>query len=872
MSSLSRFTSVLIGALLSIALLSAEYWLLLDDDRSHEQQKERHWGELGSELLANRLQEMLDRTDLLAQSIIRQRHTTGNAPNLTELAQGVLRDESRFGGIGIIRKITPEQRSAFESGIANSIRLLKDRHLVTSPSLPMYYPVESYLPDDGNALPQGLDLGSLDNARRKMDQARNRNQPMLMFTILPGAALPRMDIIANLNDDGRMLLINLRSDLLLQGSAAATQDSPNPLQHVRLLGWSQDNPNVAVLDSHPLQAAPSGMPLMTMRRTIGGADLLFAAYPLDDTSPALSNQGYVILGVTALALLLLLTLLQKQIASGGGLRLLLRKQQRQLEMNNRALRDQITDRANSEQALAESEARQRAILQASSDAIVLINRNGLITQVNPAAAKLIGQTAESIEHLPVGSLLAELYSLTPGLNFEAIANKRAGRPFEAHLLRSDNIQMPVELSLSRVDMPDDSFYVAVCRDITQRKEQEAALIRLKNSLAEQVEVQSRQLSALLEASPMAMAYIVDRNLRQVNRAFLDLFERTEEEVIGQSTLPYFESKEQYERTGRALYSLLNDGKVVQTEVRLRTGHGKYMWCRLFGRAVNPSVPKLGTIWIYQDFSAQREMEDALRQAKILAEETSRAKTEFLANMSHELRTPMHAILGFTEMGQSRARQLQDEKLDQYFDRINSSGNRLLQLLNDLLDLAKMEVGKMDYHIAPNDLTQCLRDACDEMTPVAARSQIKIYLYCTPEQLTADIDAFRLGQVIRNLLSNAIKFSPPGEVIRVTARLQQRADSPGEEVLISVEDAGPGIPADEIESIFGKFIQSSTTKTGAGGTGLGLAICREIIQAHQGAIQAENISPRGAAFTATFPRRQDRVNQEDSGHDAQAAAR
>ena len=849
MPSQSRLTSFLLGAVLTIALLTAEYLLLLDNDRIREQEKLQHWGELGTELLATRLQEMLDRTDLLAQSLIRQRHTTGSAINLSELAPTVLKEESRFGGIGIVRRIGPTQRAEFESNIANSIRMLKDRHLTPSPQQPMYYPVESYLPDDGNALPQGMDLGSLDNARRKMDQARNRNQPMLMFNTLTPGAIPRLDIMANLGDDGHMLLVNLRSDLLLQ-SSQSNPDQPNPLQHVRLVVWNQEAPDHPSLDSLPMQPLPSGNPLLTTRRQIGGYDLLFGAYPLEEDAPALSQQGYAILASSAFILCLLLILQQRQIGHNRALRTLLRRQHQQLELNNRTLREQINDRTHSEQALAESEARQRAILQASSDAIILINRKGLITHVNPAAAKLIGQSAESIEHLPVGSLLTELYSLN--VDFESIAAAREGRPFEAHLLCSDNRQMPVELSLSRVEVPDDSFYVAVCRDISLRKEQEAALIRLKNSLAEQVEVQSRQLAALLEASPMAMAYIVDRHLRRVNGAFLDLFERKEDEVIGQTTLPYFESQEQWERTGRALYNLLNDGKVVQSEVKLRTGSGKLIWCRMFGRAVNPSVPKLGTIWLYQDFSAQREMEDALRQAKTLAEENSRAKTEFLANMSHELRTPMHAILGFTEIGEARSRQLQDDKLAQYFQRIHSSGNRLLQLLNDLLDLAKMEVGKMDYHIAHYDLSHCLREACDEMTPLAGSRNIKIYLYCTPEKLTADIDPFRLGQVVRNLLSNAIKFSPDGEVIRVTARLQ-KDEQQREQVMLCVENYGPGIPCDEIETIFDKFIQSSATKTGAGGTGLGLAICREIIQAHHGVIFAENLVPRGAAFTALLPR-------------------
>ncbi|WP_199104509.1 CHASE domain-containing protein, partial [Aquitalea sp. ASV11] len=262
MPSQSRLTSFLLGAVLTIALLTAEYLLLLDNDRIREQEKLQHWGELGTELLATRLQEMLDRTDLLAQSLIRQRHTTGSAINLSELAPTVLKEESRFGGIGIVRRIGPAQRAEFESNIANSIRMLKDRHLVASPQQPMYYPVESYLPDDGNALPQGMDLGSLDNARRKMDQARNRNQPMLMFNTLTPGAIPRLDIMANLGDDGHMLLVNLRSDLLLQ-SSQSNPDQPNPLQHVRLVVWNQEAPDHPSLDSLPMQPLPSANPLLT---------------------------------------------------------------------------------------------------------------------------------------------------------------------------------------------------------------------------------------------------------------------------------------------------------------------------------------------------------------------------------------------------------------------------------------------------------------------------------------------------------------------------------------------------------------------------------------------------------------------------------
>lgn len=859
MSGLNRFTSLIIGLLLTVLLLSAEYWLLLNKDKARELDRQQHWGELSSELLALRLQEALDHSVLLAQSLSRQLSGRDSTLQLADLAQTVLKDDSIYDGLAIVRKIEPTQRQPFETAMANSIRTLKNHHLTASPEQPLYYPVESYLPDDANALPQGLDLGSIGDARRKMDQARNRRVPIFMFNVLPSNNGMRLDIITSLSNDGRMLLMNLRNDKLVQSGNTAP-DQTNPLQYVRLVAWAQDIPSMPFLDTHPSQPLPSDNPLFTVKRTIGGSDLLFGVYPLELEHSTLNTQDYIILLISSFVMGSLLLLHQRQLNTNYGLRNLLKRQHQQLEQTNLNLQAQIADRTSSEQALAQSEARQRAILQASSDPIVLIDRAGLITDANPAAMALIEEDSRTILQMPIGSLLSELYSFNGAKSFDQIANERAGLPFEAKLLRKNDTPLTLELSLSRVNMPDDFFYVAVCRDISARKAQEADLIRLKNSLAEQVEVQNRQFAALLDASPMAMAYIVDRKLKQVNRSFLDLFERKESDVLDHSTMPYFVDREQWERTGKALYNLLNDGKVVQAEVKLRTGSGRIFWCRLSGKAVKPSVPKLGTIWLYQDFSADRELEDTLRHAKILAEDSNRAKTEFLANMSHELRTPLHAILGFTDIGVAKARHLQDERIGQYFEKINASGNRLLSLLNDLLDIAKMDVGKMEYQFARYDLMQCLNEACDELTPIAAKNGIAIHLHYSTDSILATFDALRIGQVIRNLLSNAIKFSPAHGSIWVTGSVREYGDQ--EEVLVTVEDSGPGIPTDELEAIFDKFTQSSTTKTGAGGTGLGLAICKEIILAHKGQISARNAPEQGAIFSFSFPRDVRIIHTED----------
>ncbi|QEL57001.1 ATP-binding protein [Chromobacterium paludis] len=865
MPRLNRLTTLLLGIALCAALLLVEYWLLLEHDRSERQRQQEHLGALATTLVMLQLGDALEHSRIMAEQLLAgdQSHA------FQDLARRVVHEDGVFAGIGTVLLVEQKQRDAFENRIAGSIRYLQNQRLQPCPTQVQYYPVASYLPDDGNALPLGLDLSHQGDTKWLLDLARRSDQPMLLPSQTAANGVTRLDIVTRLGDDHTLLLLNLRPERLTQPMGEAMM-ADTPLRHVRLLVWNQNRPDIPLLDSVPGRPIPTDAPIFSRRTTVGGNELLLGAYALEPIHPLLTPSAWSVLAATAgiLALLLLMQQRQNGLNKRLGDQLLL--QQQLLEQNTQTLQQQIADRELSEQALAQSEARQRAILQASSDAIILIDRVGHILQANPAAARLVEQSAVSLENLPAGVLFPELYSRNRNQAFEQIAQLHEGRPFESTLLRSDGQLLSVELSLSRVIMPDDWFYVTVCRDISQRKAQEEALIRLKNSLEEQVEVQSRQLAALLDASPLAMAYIVDRHLRQVNNAFLELFQQQGRNVIGQPTLPYFENPDQWERTGKALYSLLNDGKVVQIEVRLRTGHGRLFWCRLHGRAVNPSVPKLGTIWVYQDISAQRTVEDTLRRAKILAEETSRAKTEFLANMSHELRTPLHAILGFTEMGQLRAQSLGDAKLEQYFGRINASGNRLLTLLNDLLDMAKMEVGRMDYAISRNSLSQCLREACEEITPLASRSQIHIQLECQPELLVADIDPFRIGQVIRNLLSNAVKFTPPGSEILVQGKLTEQDGQ--EWAIVSVEDAGPGIPEKELETIFDKFIQSSATKTGAGGTGLGLAISREIIHAHHGRISAQNRPEGGAAFTFRIPRQHARNLEEGTSDASQAAAR
>lgn len=261
----------------------------------------------------------------------------------------------------------------------------------------------------------------------------------------------------------------------------------------------------------------------------------------------------------------------------------------------------------------------------------------------------------------------------------------------------------------------------------------------------------------------------------------------------------------------------------------------------------------------QDITDRIKMEEELRSAKMLAEESVKTKEQFLANMSHEIRTPMSAIIGFTNL-------IADTKLSEeqkeYIDTINYSARNLLTIINDILDFSKIKSGKLTLEEVSIDLTKLIHSIFSTFEPEANKKGIILIRNVEKDvPLFLKGDSVRLNQILMNLFSNAIKFTETGHI-----KLDIKACGKSNDAHLlefSVQDTGIGIPANKLQSVFESFTQASSDTTRKyGGTGLGLAIVKDLVEMQGGRIKAENNQGPGTTFTFTISLKEEQIKQTD----------
>jgi PAS domain S-box-containing protein len=290
------------------------------------------------------------------------------------------------------------------------------------------------------------------------------------------------------------------------------------------------------------------------------------------------------------------------------------------------------------------------------------------------------------------------------------------------------------------------------------------------------------------------------------------------------------------------------GVVEPLEFKVALGDERQAFLRIDGSILNNFEGKsLRVIGTLQDITVQRRIEEELRRA----EYTSKIKSEFLASMSHELRTPLNAIIGFSSLLKDGALgKINESQLDAV-NTIFWSGNHLLTLVNNILDLSKIESGKMCLNNRVADVPNLLRNSIAVIRERVMLKKIDLSLKIAPQVNTAYLDETKIVQVLQNLLANAVKFTDEGGKISLIAEIENNGHTPF--LVFKIKDTGCGISQDDFERLFEPFEQLSAPMTKKNeGTGLGLAISKKIIELHQGSIKVESVLGEGSCFTINIP--------------------
>jgi PAS domain S-box-containing protein len=543
----------------------------------------------------------------------------------------------------------------------------------------------------------------------------------------------------------------------------------------------------------------------------------------------------------------------------------------------RVLQNDDTDIARLKAQLASSEALVTALLDSSLDAVVAIDADSIITTWNGRAEQVFGWTTAEALGRPMSEMIVppqhraghdagmKRYLAT---GQHAILNQR----IEITALRKSGEEFPIELTITPQNINGNLRFTAFIRDISARKSNEQALDEARSMLERKVVERTLDLAesrAFLRtiidhvADPI---FVKDSQHRWVegNLAFWALL-GGEEKAKGKTDYDLF-PKEQADDFWAGDERVFK-GELFDEEELLQRADGETITIATKKVGVRFADGSPGIVGIIRDVTRQRALEEEVRQhrdnlqllvaeqvgdliaAKSRAEAANVAKSEFLANISHEIRTPMNSIVGLASL--LNASDTPPPKYKLFLQTLEASANSLLVLINDMLDMAKIESGTAEIDRVPFDLCKLLDELRQAMASQAIRRKIVVATDCQlPKEEILLGDPRRLRQVLINIVGNAIKFTEHGGVT-VTAT----EDPDDAFVRIEIMDTGIGIPDDKLGTIFDKFIQSdSSISRKYGGTGLGLAITRNLVELMGGAIAVQSKLGEGSTFTLRLPLR------------------
>jgi PAS domain S-box-containing protein len=532
----------------------------------------------------------------------------------------------------------------------------------------------------------------------------------------------------------------------------------------------------------------------------------------------------------------------------------------------------------------------QTLLEAIPDALVIVDEDGFILLVNAQTEKLFGYRRQDLLGQPVEILVPERFrAMHPdhrNLFFVDPHVRPMGAGLELFGRHRDGHNVPVEICLSPLVTDAETFAISTIRDISERRKTEAQLRRF--------EARYRTLVEHIPAVTFMAALDEGVNELYISPQIETLLGFTQKEWLENPILWYTQlhpdDRQRWHTefahtcaTGERFRSIYRfharDGRVVWVHgeakmVRDSDGRPLFLQGIAFDvtsvkeaeeelkrlnvtleRRVQERTTQLAqtNLTLQEEIRERKRIEDEVRHAHEEALAANLIKSQFLANMSHELRTPLNAIIGYSELIQVLATRKGHGEYVADLSKISQSGKHLLALINDVLDLSKIEAGKMQLSPETFDVRQIVQETVSTIQPLAARNANKLTVETGADVGTMHADPTRLRQCLLNLLSNACKFTKDGTV-SLTVTRERTQSAPGLDwILFQVRDSGIGITAEQLSRLFQAFSQADASTTRRfGGTGLGLSITKKIAQMMGGDVTCVSVPDQGSVFTLRLP--------------------
>jgi PAS domain S-box-containing protein len=527
----------------------------------------------------------------------------------------------------------------------------------------------------------------------------------------------------------------------------------------------------------------------------------------------------------------------------------------------------VTEQKLMEEALRTSEREYRELVMLANSIILRWSPEGRVTFLNEYGQQFFGYTAEEIigRHV-IGKLVPK--SESQGRDLRPLMEEICADPRKFERNINENIRRNGErvwIDWTNKVVLDEQGKIkeilSIGSDITERRLAEEQVHRLHDDLrrhADTLELRVAERTAelaaindeqrtIFESAGTGIVLLRDRVIMRCNRKLEEISGYNPGELIGKSTRIWYPDESSYVTGAENVYSQMARGETYRQEQQMARKDGSLFWVRLSLCAFDKNDPLKGAVGIVEDITDEREAAEKLRNAMEAAQAADRIKSAFLAVMSHELRTPLNSIIGFTGiMLQGLTGPLNPEQQKQ-MTMVQNSSRHLLSLINDVLDISKIEAGQLVLSSTSFDVRESIEKMVKLTSPLVEKKGITLQsdLPDTPMMITTD--QRRLEQVILNLLSNAVKFTEKGHV-------GISCHSVNDHFLLAFSDTGIGMQQEEIPNLFQPFHQIDTgLARKSEGTGLGLSICKKILDIMGGSIEVESRLGQGSTFIVRLPR-------------------